>query len=697
MPTKSRLRRISRPRAAKHNKTAPPRHDDDPDVEENIDGGSDEMRVTTMPGNNDDDDEENIRGDDEAGSNTNITLTKKKGPSRAAKKAKISPGRGKETQTQKQETIPDDSSAVILEVIADDQLASDHCMSMVAKKKNDYRSFANIGESGDDEMHITTMPRNDDDDDEENVGRDDDHSPKKKQRPPSSPRKAEQQTAEKPDPSTSSFVAAKYRLKTKDEDKKKKAFACPKCGKVFSSRNGVRYHLEKNVCQNSTKPKKAKQTLKKGGRRNEKGFAPIHRREEPVRATRSPSNDTDSVLPDGGSTKEPREKFHQLKPGSKFITRYGVVEVIADDRLPSDYCQKNIAMDRNAVMAFTMRQKRFRGKQKVVVDQIAAGTRHRREELKNMYLESKRTCTGTTSEKQVKVWRLYCQSVPPDQILTGGTTACNNDVLERKNQIETFDTKENPRFPSEYYPDRIVECKLVVNKRVSIVAAAKNRNAHDNNNTGNHLDLNPKAKTTNQNQTVPMRLFIARRELTRVTLSSGGYNSNTFLSTANKDGEKEEKQKRVKAIEKKALSGSGHNLLQDFHGVTIKKRAKEDLAQFGNPHKIKAHKLHRMPPWLVFNAQRSAMYPEIYNSMEFKRGSQNRNHFNKLREKEGYVSKGEKVRQRKRVQRVKVRMEDPGGIWGHIGSKVQSAKEMEYERQAVRKRKIEEYTEMGSL
>jgi len=42
-------------------------------------------------------------------------------------------------------------------------------------------------------------------------------------------------------------------------------------------------------------------------------------------------------------------------------------------------------------------------------------------------------------------------------------------------------------------------------------------------------------------------------------------------------------------------------------------------------------------------------------------------------------------------------MEDPGGIWGHIGSKVQSAKEMEYERQAVRKRKIEEYTEMGSL
>lgn len=657
------------------------------------------MRVTTMPGNNDGDDEENIRGDDETGSNTNLTLTKKKGPSRPAKKAKISPGSGgKGTHKQRQETISDDSSTVILEVIADVRLPPDHCMSIIAKKENDYRSFANTGESGDDEMRITTMPGNNDDDDEDNIGRDDDHPPKKKQRPPSLPTKAEQQTAEKDDPSTSSFVAANYRLKTKDEDKKKKAFSCPKCGKVFSSSNGMRYHFEKNVCQNSTKSKQVKQTPKMGGRRNEKENDAIHRRKEPVRATKSPSNGRDSIFPAGGSTTEPRENFHQLKPGSKFVTRYGVVEVIADDRLPSDYCQKNIARDRNAVVAFTIRQKRFREKQKVVVDQIAAGTRHRREELKNMYLEYKRTCTGTTSEKQVKVWRLYCQSVPPDQILTRGSTCtCNNDELERRKKIETFDTKENPRFPRDYYPDRIVECKLVVNKRVSIVAAAKNRHVQDSNDTGNQVELDPKVKTTNQNQTVPMRLFVARRELTRATVSSVGYNSNTFLSTANKDGEKEEKQKRIKAIEKKALSGSGHNLLQDFHGVEIKKRSTADPAQFGNPHKIKAHKKHRMPPWLVFNAQRSAMYPEIYLSMEFKRGSQNRNHFNKLKEKEGYVSKREKGRQKKRVQRMKVRMEDPGGSWGPIGSKVQRAKEVEYEREAARERKIEVYTEMGSL
>jgi hypothetical protein len=78
---------------------------------------------------------------------------------------------------------------------------------------------------------------------------------------------------------------------------------------------------------------------------------------------------------------------------------------------------------------------------------------------------------------------------------------------------------------------------------------------------------------------------------------------------------------------------------------------------FGNPHKIKEHKMHKMPPYLVFNAQRSSMYPEIYVSMGFKRGSQNRNHFNRIKQDYGYVPSAEKRRVRKLM---KVRMVDPG-------------------------------------
>ena len=52
------------------------------------------------------------------------------------------------------------------------------------------------------------------------------------------------------------------------------------------------------------------------------------------------------------------------------------------------------------------------------------------------------------------------------------------------------------------------------------------------------------------------------------------------------------------------------------------------------------------------------MYPETYIALEYKRGSQNRNHFTKMKEEEGYVSKTEKSRLRKRQK--KVRMIDPG-------------------------------------
>merc|ERR1712085_189876 len=78
----------------------------------------------------------------------------------------------------------------------------------------------------------------------------------------------------------------------------------------------------------------------------------------------------------------------------------------------------------------------------------------------------------------------------------------------------------------------------------------------------------------------------------------------------------------------------------DYHSCT-KPHRKPDLADFGNPFKLKAHKLKRMPPWLVFKAQRSSLYPEIYQSLKFRRGSQNRNHFIKVKDSEGYASVAE--------------------------------------------------------
>jgi hypothetical protein len=52
------------------------------------------------------------------------------------------------------------------------------------------------------------------------------------------------------------------------------------------------------------------------------------------------------------------------------------------------------------------------------------------------------------------------------------------------------------------------------------------------------------------------------------------------------------------------------------------------------------------------------MYPEIYVSMEFKRGSQNRNHFNRIKQDSSYIPSAEKRRARKAKNRM--RMMDPG-------------------------------------
>eukprot|EP00584_Thalassiosira_punctigera_P006812 CAMPEP_0172541046 /NCGR_PEP_ID=MMETSP1067-20121228/11935_1 /TAXON_ID=265564 ORGANISM="Thalassiosira punctigera, Strain Tpunct2005C2" /NCGR_SAMPLE_ID=MMETSP1067 /ASSEMBLY_ACC=CAM_ASM_000444 /LENGTH=654 /DNA_ID=CAMNT_0013327015 /DNA_START=30 /DNA_END=1991 /DNA_ORIENTATION=- len=222
---------------------------------------------------------------------------------------------------------------------------------------------------------------------------------------------------------------------------------------------------------------------------------------------------------------------------------------------------------------------------------------------------------------------------------------------------------EDPRFPRSHLPDRIVECKLVTDERLVSVVTVRDGFATDDD-MENQFVFHPRVRMKNQNQTVPMRLFVARRELTREYHSStngyicgvcnknlvGRHSIKMHFATGKcltiKDGKKERNIQRIKAIEKAAFSGSSHNLLRDFHGVK-KPPSSSAPAFFGNPHKIKEHKLHKMPSWLVFNADRSPMYPEIYVSLEFRRGSQNRNHFNRIKEEEGYVPSRERVRLRR--------------------------------------------------
>lgn len=357
------------------------------------------------------------------------------------------------------------------------------------------------------------------------------------------------------------------------------------------------------------------------------------------------------------------------------------MEVIADDRLPANHHTSTI--DQRARRTYHKRLERFREKEILVRDQIAAGTRHRREELKNLYMKSKGTADTTNSSTQAKVWELYSNNLTPTQILKEGlSSTCNIDL--KGNKVDTFQSYEDPRYPKDYYSDRIVECKLVEDEREIIVGNLIGEDAHDESDDGGKSSVEFHVKERPSNQTkriVPMRLFIARRDLTREYDASKPihvcgncgkdysaregvkYHLGIGACTSKTQCEKEIREQRIAEIESKALSDPGgcrNNLLTSLHGVIKETNTKvaDNPASFGNPHKIKEFKKHKMPPWLVFNDDRSSMYPEIYVALGFKRGSQNRNYFSKIKQEDGYIPRSEKSRERKRWR--KKRMADPG-------------------------------------
>ena len=265
------------------------------------------------------------------------------------------------------------------------------------------------------------------------------------------------------------------------------------------------------------------------------------------------------------------KKLYKLNAGEQFVTKFGIVEVIADDRFP-DEPDVSTAGDAISVRAFLGRQERYHERKMLVMDQIATGTRYRREELNKLYSESR---ASGTSLPQNKVWDLYCQSLTCKQLLTEGLSwvCSNNDSVKDKR----FDTGEehDPRYPNEYSPNRIVECKLISDGRDVMLFSS------DNDQDGFNTTRSAPSNTDNPSQ---MRLFLARRELmkgydasrTVFKCSRSGHTS-TYregvtryldICQEKKDKKKNASQHRIEAIENMALTECRRDsLLTSFHGV----------------------------------------------------------------------------------------------------------------------------------
>jgi hypothetical protein len=333
--------------------------------------------------------------------------------------------------------------------------------------------------------------------------------------------------------------------------------------------------------------------LQKAGKKRKRATQKCSKLERGIQPMKS---DLDDEYSDGESDKDlvaddeakKRRKSlassSKLKKGAQFITKFGIVEVIADDRLPEDHCESTI--DYRAVRSFLKRRDRFHERKLVLTDQIAVGTRHRREELKKMYLESKssRNCTGISLPQQ-KVWDLYCKSLTSKQILTEGLSwVSGNATSENTNRIVTG-VEEDPRSPKDHYVDRIVECKLVHDERDMVVATISDRTS-SNAQESNDLEFR-RERPSNAKNPVPMLLFLSRRELTREYDSSKpnykcdncgkDYTYRTGIALhmtgckAKKEKDTEKRHRRIEAIESKALSELGCRdiLLTNLHGVVV--------------------------------------------------------------------------------------------------------------------------------
>jgi len=383
------------------------------------------------------------------------------------------------------------------------------------------------------------------------------------------------------------------------------------------------------------------------------------------------------------------KKFGKLKPGTKFITNYGIVQVISDNRIPSNYNNKS-TIDDVASRNFHKRKQRYNDRYQLMEENIAVGQRYRREELMKIYLTSKKHGGGTNNiqQQQQQVWELYCKSFTPTQILNEGLSARKLNVMgsnEIESVKESFDNVD-PRYPKDRYPNRIVECKLVEDTREVVIGSVSSSESSGGGDAAvPEYHVKEEKVKSKRKVVVPMRLYIARKDLIKEFGSSDtNYVCNNCgkdypfreglkyhlttraCGTVKKSAEKKERDDRIVSIETKALSSSGNDssgaaaaardtLLTSLHGalklqerVSLQKRP----AGFGNPHKIKEFKKHKMPPWLVFNDDRSSMYPEIYVTLGFKRGSQNRNWATKKRLEDGYVPRWEQKKDYKKRKRM---------------------------------------------
>ncbi len=367
---------------------------------------------------------------------------------------------------------------------------------------------------------------------------------------------------------------------------------CPFCGKIFSIITGLAYHIEHRVCQRPTEPISISAV----------GSVP----------------------------------FPVLEQGERFVTTFGVVSVLGDNRVPDDYGKTKITKElRKAKTYYTKKKDRLitkKGKLNLYMTKLS---RKRRETLLELWNDRYGDGNAKIDAKifAEKTFKVYCPSSTAKELLSDGDDTKVKIPLQKPLQ-PIPDIGPNPAFPADCYPNRIVKCVLVKDKRKRVWDTDEvldGRWSHVDSAIALVEKVQKKSKTKKKNlekvknddedniDESGMTIFIRRMDLIhRYNPESPvyicKYCGKEFFSRV---GCKNHLDEKICFRQSEQFEEDRQRRLQQVEAALDSVvRAPPSLVPPPPPlppGQKKRKNAHKLPGWIVFHPNKSVMYPEVRN------------------------------------------------------------------------------------
>ena len=371
---------------------------------------------------------------------------------------------------------------------------------------------------------------------------------------------------------------------------------CPHCFKVIGSSFGLKYHIDKFVCRKDQAPsgeekqtktgeevkhnigEERKRKTGEGRKRKAAKQGPKKRAHVKVEDRTCPNchrvftsllgftyHVKHQVCIKAGDAKREIVPCETLEPGSRFITQFGIVEVVKDDRaIPSATLPKDI---KSLQKRFHSHKDRLERQQKRIQANFTLQSRLRRHRLHFLY--------------QTKDWSAQLMH----RAYFGGQ---KGPALQKGE--ESLKWVHDPSFPPESFPDRIVECKLIPDERTKVVGEDDENKVLSNNSPSGSLYAS--------------NLFLRRRLLVKPYVA----NISFYLCT-------------ICGAEYQSKDGFVYHVRSEI--CTRKQQSRRESAQeFSNgieDRVTRALRTNRYADKKRRRMQSVAVYPDIWRSLEFKR------------------------------------------------------------------------------